>query len=858
MTLPAGTRIGRYEVRSLLGVGGMGEVYLAQDEALHRPVALKILPAEVAQDGRRIRRFQKEARAAAALTHPNLAHVYEVGESDGTHFISMELIDGPTLRECIREGSADLPKLLRYLQHAAEGLAKAHAAGVVHRDLKPDNIMITRDGFAKVLDFGVAKLVEPQGQPRGTGDAVTVQMEQHSRPGFVVGTAGYMSPEQAQGKAGEIDQRSDIFSFGCILYEAATGHMAFPGTDAIDSLNKIIRETPAPIQSFQPDLPAELQKIVRRCLEKEPDERYQSIKDVAIELKELRRGMQAGADLSTAPHGAAAGAGAATRVDTLNAPPQTGGQTAGSTTGSSVGTGAGTSPPPLSHTTHPTGRGHLVSEIRQHKTAAALVAVVLLLAVGAGVFGLRAYLAARDSDAAIESIAVLPFVNQNDDPETEYRSDGLTESIINSLAQVPNLKVIARSSVFRYKGKQTDPLAAGRELGVRAVLTGRVMQRGDDLAISTELLDVRENKQLWGEQYNEKAANLLAVQRAIATEISGKLRLKLSGADESRVTKHYTDDPEAYQLYLKGRFHWNRRTQESLEKSVEYLNQAIERDPAYALAYAALADSWFSRGWYRYVVPKEAYERARAAATRALEIDGNLAEGHAILAAIKTTYEWDWQGAEREFKLAIQLNPNYATAHQRYSLFLPIAGRFDEAISEAKRARELDPLSLPINENVGDILYLARRYGEAEEQLRKTLELDPNYGVARGTLAKVYEAQGRYEEALNERLAGSPPETAAEIRKIFAASGIKGVWRHWLEQRLERAKREYVSPADIALFYARLGERDEAFSWLERAMQERSILFNYLAADARFDNLRPDPRFPELLGRVGLQPLPTK
>ncbi|HEY9286063.1 MAG TPA: tetratricopeptide repeat protein, partial [Pyrinomonadaceae bacterium] len=485
-------------------------------------------------------------------------------------------------------------------------------------------------------------------------------------------------------------------------------------------------------------------------------------------------------------------------------------------------------------------------------------AAVVVLAVVGGILGLRAYLRAGGSDAAIESIAVLPFVNQNGDPEMDYRSDGLTESIINSLAQIPDLKVIARSSVFRYKGKQTDPLAAGRELGVRAVLTGRVMQRGGNLVISTELLDVRENEQLWGEQYNEKVSDLLAVQRAIATEISGKLRRRLTGADESRVGKHYTDSPEAYQLYLKGRFHWNKRTRESLEKSVEYLNQAIEQDPNYALAYAGLADTWFSRGWYRYVVPKDAYERARAAAARALEIDQNLAEGHAILAAIKTAYEWDWQGAEREFRLAIQLNPNYATAHQRYSLFLPISGRFDEAVGEAKRARELDPLSLPINENVGDILYLARRYPEAEEQLRKTLELDPEYDVARGTLAKVYEAQGRYDEALGLRLASARAETAAEIRRIFAASGIRGVWRHWLDQRLERAKREYVSPADIALYYARLGERDEAFAWLEKAMQERSILFNYLAADARFDNLRADPRFPELLARVGLQPLPAK
>ncbi|MCA1630119.1 MAG: tetratricopeptide repeat protein, partial [Acidobacteria bacterium] len=437
----------------------------------------------------------------------------------------------------------------------------------------------------------------------------------------------------------------------------------------------------------------------------------------------------------------------------------------------------------------------------------------------------------------------------------EYRSDGLTESIINSLAQLPNIRVIARSSAFRYKGKEVDPLAAGKALGVRAVLTGRIMQRGDELTISTELLDVRENKQLWGEQYDEKVSGLLTMQRAIASQITSNLRLKLSGADESRVAKRYTESPEAYRLYLQGRFHWNKRTNESLEKAVEYFNQAVEADPSYALAYAGLADAWFSRGWYRYVVPKEAYEKAKSAAARALEIDDGLAEGHAILAAIKATYEWDWQGAEREFKLAIQLNPNYATAHQRYSLYLPITGRFDEAISEAKKARDLDPLSLPANENVGDILYLARRYDEAKEQLRKTLELDPNYGVAHGTLAKVYDAEGKHEEALDERLKGAPPETVAQMKKLFAASGIRGYWQHRLDQVLERAKREYVSPADIALFYARVGDRDQAFAWLGKAMDERSILFNYLVADARFDNLRSDPRFAELLRRVGLQPL---
>jgi tetratricopeptide (TPR) repeat protein len=431
----------------------------------------------------------------------------------------------------------------------------------------------------------------------------------------------------------------------------------------------------------------------------------------------------------------------------------------------------------------------------------------------------------------------------------------LTENIINSLAQLPNLRVIARSSVFRYKGKETDPFAAGRELGVRAVLTGRIMQQGDKLTISTELIDVRDNKQLWGEQYTQSVSDLLSMQRVIANQISSNLRLKLSAPDQRRLDKHYTDNSEAYQAYLKGRFYWNKRTAESLEKSVEFLNQAIEKDPSYALAYAGLADTWFSRGWYKYVVPKEAYENARAAATKSLEIDDRLAEGHAILAAIKTTHEWDWTGAEREFKLAIELNPNYATAHQRYSLFLSITGRFDEAIIEAKEARELDPLSLPINENVGDILYLARRYPEAIEQLRKTIDLDPDYGVAHGTLAKVYEAQGLYGEAIDERLHGASPDSVAQMKKLFASSGIRGVWQYRLDGLLERAKTEYVSPADIALFYARLDQKDQAFAWLAKAMEDRSILFNYLIADARFDNLRGDPRFAELVKKVGLQPL---
>ncbi|MDQ2920410.1 MAG: hypothetical protein M3R52_02165, partial [Acidobacteriota bacterium] len=585
---------------------------------------------------------------------------------------------------------------------------------------------------------------------------------------------------------------------------------------------------------IRPDLPPELQKMVRRCLEKNPGDRYQSIKDIAIELKDLREELTV--------------TGLGFRAPIMSTP-------SGGLEGASYTQERDTTPSPAALSTRASGAEYLVSEMKQHKKATFVVAGLVLLGIVAGTFGLRSYLRSRNAGAAIDSIAVLPFVNQNNDPEMEYQSDGLTESIINSLAQLPNIRVIARSSAFRYKGKETDPLKAGKELGVSAVLTGRIMQRGDMLTISTELLDVRDNRQLWGEQYTQKVSDLMSMQRAIATQITGNLRLKLSDPEQSRVAKHHTENADAYQLYLKGRFHWNKRTAESLEKSVDYFNQAIEKDPNYAQAYVGLADAWFSRGWYRFVVPKEAYEKARAAATRALELDERLGEAHAMLAAIKTTYEWDWQGAEREFKLAIQLNPNYATAHQRYSLFLPIMGRFDEAIVQAKKARELDPLSLPANENVGDILYLARRYEEATEQLLHTLDLDPNYGVAHGTLAKVYEAKGMYKEALDERLKSAPPETVVEMKKLFASSGMKGVWQYRLNQTLERAKREYVSPADIALFYARLNQKDEAFAWLEKAMNERSILFNYLVADPRFDNLRSDARLPKLLSRVGLQPL---
>jgi len=445
----------------------------------------------------------------------------------------------------------------------------------------------------------------------------------------------------------------------------------------------------------------------------------------------------------------------------------------------------------------------------------------------------------------------MPFENLNRQDEMDYMSDGLTDSIINSLTQLPNLRVIARSSVFRYKGKQTDPLVAAKELGVRAILTGRILQRGENLTISTELIDARDNKQIWGEQYDRKVSDLMSVQREIAQEITSNLRLKLSSIEQGQMIKNYTDNPEAYTLYMKGRFYWNKRTTEGFNKSIEFFNQALERDPNYALAYAGLADSWFAMGWYKTAPWNDAWERSRAASSKALELDPKLAEAHTTMAMIKATYEWDWAGADKEFKRALELNPKYPTAHHRYSLFLPILGRLDEAIAEAKKAQELDPLSLIINENVGDVLYLARRYDEAEKQLRKTIELDPNFRVAHETLGKVYEAQGMYEKSLQEYF-GDDPDQLSIHKKLYAEQGSQGLFRDRLEFLLGKAKQGDVRPFSIATIYAQLGDSDRAFEWLNKAAEERSIVFTYFVVDHRWDKMRSDPRYTAVLQRAGL------
>ena len=835
MSLSAGAKLGRYEIRSKIGEGGMGEVYLAEDTQLHRNVALKVLPAEVGANQDRMRRFKQEATAAAALNHPNIAHIYEIGESNGLHFIAMEHIDGETLREKIHRERTELRKLLKYLQQVAEGLGKAHSAGIVHRDLKPDNIMITRDGHAKILDFGLAKLVEPQAPlANNSSEVVTAMMPHHSLPGTVLGTVGYMSPEQAQGRTDEIDQRSDIFSFGCIVFEATTGKRAFEGKDALDSLHKIVHAPTPQIKEINPVAPDELQRIVRRCLAKEPDERYQTIKDVAIEIKEIRRELESAA------------------VETSMS--ATGGKvTSPSSAETSLRRSAtsGAAPASLSmHTSH-----SFAAAMKQNKLATAASVVVLAL----GIVGVAAYFRPRPTDVPIDSIAVLPFVNESGNPDVEFLSDGMTESLIDSLSQLPNLTVKARSSVFRYKGKEADPQQVASQLSVQAILNGRLVQRGDDLTVYLSLVDGRNGNQIWGDHYDRKLADLIKLQSEIARDVSNKLRAKLSSAEQQKVAKNYTENAEAYQLYLKGRYHvFSRMTAAESRTGISYFQRAIDLDPNYALAYVGLANAY--RGLaLSGDMPTEFFPKAKEAAQKAVVIDDHLAEAHAVLGFTIFWYDWNWKEAEAQFKRALELDSNSADTHWFYATFLSSMGRSSEALDEVKRARELDPLNAIISGAEGQFLIHAGRNDDALASLRKTIEFDPNFWFAHMFASDAYSQKGMFTEAIAEarkatELSGANSHTLASLGYALAKSGKQEEARSVLEGLLKQSTERQVSAHNVAVIYNGLGERDEAMAWLERAFEQRDPRMVFLKVEPKWNNLRADTRFQDLLRRVGFMP----
>ena len=808
-TIPPGSRLGRYEIKSQLGVGGMGEVYLAQDTSLRRPVALKLLLARFTQDEDRLRRFEQEACAASALNHPNILTIYEVGSEKDVRFIATEFIDGVTLRQHMGRTPLNLSQALDIAAQSAAALATAHEAGIVHRDIKPENIMLRRDGYIKLLDFGLVKLTEnSSAQQRLAGEHSTII---DTDPGILMGTVKYMSPEQARGL--DVDGRTDIWSLGVVLYEMLTGRLPFNGASTTDILVSVLQHAPSPLGLYATDVPAELERIVALALAKEQEERYRTSGHFASDLKSLWQELEFKAKFASSSEPLMSGEEMMTEQD---ARPDL-----------QFSQAAAASPKKNSSRILPSGKR-------------------------------------RRSRKTIDSLAILPLTNVSADPDTEYFSDGITESIINNLSQLPKLRVMARSTVFRYKNRDVDPQEVGQELGVRAVMTGRVLHLDDNLVIKTELVDANDGAHLWGEQYNRKLTDIFSVQQEISREISEKLRFKLTGEEQQRLTRRSTENPQAYQFYLKGRYCWNKRTPEGFKKAIDHFEEAIEIDPAYAAAYAGLADSYNMLGTYSALAPREAFPRAKAAAIHALEIDDTLADAHTSLAYVKNSYDWDWAGAESEYKRAIELNPSYATAHYWYAItHLASMGRLNEAKSELTQARELDPLSLIIGTNLGWISYFARQYDRAIEQYEKTIELDSNFSVAYYKLGQAYERKGMSEAAIEQyrkalALSTGSPGIMSALGHACAKAGQQDEARRILDELNEMAKQRYVSPYFMAEVQRGLGRLDQAFEWLDKAVADRSDWLVWLGVEPAFDEFRSDPRFVRLLQQIGLTSAQTQ
>jgi eukaryotic-like serine/threonine-protein kinase len=818
--LSANTNLSHYRIERKIGAGGMGEVYLAEDLRLNRKVALKVLPENIARDKDRLRRFEQEARAASALNHPNILTVYEFGFERDVHFLATELIEGETLRETINGGELSVTDALVVAEQTAFALSAAHSAGVVHRDLKPENIMIRRDRVVKILDFGLAKLIEKKEVSPDT-EAETRALVK-TNPGVVMGTASYMSPEQARGK--DTDARTDIFSLGCVLYEMLTRRLPFSGETINDIIAAILTKEPEPLSSHISDVPKELERIINKTLRKDREERYQHIKDLLIDLRDLRRDLEFEAKLerSTAPSKAEQEAtnkiAAVTEIQ--NAP----------TTSSAE---------------------YIVSEIRKNKLAFISALAIVLLACGALGFW---YFGNRSANPLrIKSIAVLPFHNASGNADTEYLSDGITESLIGSLSLLPELDVKASNSVFRYKGKEVELKKIGQDLSVQALLTGRVVQRADGLTLYIELVDAATEKVLWKADYNRQMTNLVSMQNEITRDISTRLRVKLSGAEEQRLAKNYTNNSEAYQLYLRGRFFWNKRTPKDIENSIPYFQQSIAADPSFALAFSGLADSYMTFALLEGgPPPHEVMPKARDAAHKALMLDDRLGEAHATLGFILLLYDYDFAGSEREFKRAIELEPNYATAHLRYSLLLTTLGRHEESLVKIRRALEIDPLSVFVNRGYGDRLIDARKYDEAIIQLKKTLELDSNFALAHSSLSWVYHVQGNYAGSVEEIAKTYELTGRQEYAALARESFIRGGWHGYLLAMTER--RSDLRAYTRAIFYAALGNKDKAFDELNKAYENREYNLSRLKVDPRLDPLRDDARFEELLRKIGFPP----
>lgn len=825
----SGKEVGSYKVLSKIGQGGMGTVYLAKDKTLSRQVAIKFLNREFIADKNRLKRFILEAKTASALNHPNIITIYEVGKFDGNHFIATEYIEGETLREKLKDKSLNQSDVLKFAIQITSALEAAHKAGIIHRDIKPDNVMVRPDGLSKVLDFGIAKLSARKDDFNDEGVVKTM-----TREGMIIGTANYMSPEQARGH--EVDFRTDIFSFGIVCYFMLAGKLPFEGETPSDIIAAILKEAPQDLDKFDEHFSPELKDIVEKCLAKEADERFQTASDLLNELKSFRKKLEVSEELEKSV--------SSNEYES----PQT--ETTNFITRDNP---KAPTDEDLKQVTTAETSGSFVENRKSVSPAFFGVLGILLVAViGLGYFYLT------KSTSQIESVAIMPFINENPLDDIEYLTDGLTESLINSVSQIPNLSVKSRSTVFRYKGKEFSPKKIAEELKVQAILVGRITKSGEETRLNLELIEVKKENVLWGESYKFEEENLLSLQRTIAKNLSSELRPNLLERDEEKLVRRYTANADAYEAYLKGRFYWSKREGDNLKKAIEYFEKAIEIDPGFALAWSGLADSYSLASFYLGMPEREAMFKAKSAAKKAIELDSELAEAYVSLATILDEFEWKFEDAEKNLDKAIELNPKYTTAYQWKTILLGKLGKYDEAIESAKKAIELEPLALMANYRLASIYFFAERYDEASEQLEKTAELHPNVFIVRNLRAKLLRERGKPNEAEKILLEiieedGRKPHYLRVLATIYAKAGKDRQTRELLQEVLKLKKEGKGEYWNVAEIYARLGEKEKAFEYLNKSFQERESSVLYTKRDINLKSLRNTQRFNEFLIKLGLE-----
>ena len=801
-----GRSLGHYRITASIGAGGMGEVYRATDTTLGRDVAIKMLPAAVAQDPERLARFEREARSLAALNHPNIVTIYAVEEAEGSRFLAMELVEGQSLDTVLEPEGLPLARFFEIAVPFADALSAAHERGIVHRDLKPANVMVTREGRVKVLDFGLAKLEAAEANPN-LSSTPTESRGDLTSEGQVFGTVAYMSPEQARGA--KVDARSDVFSLGVVLYQMVTGERPFQGASAVEMMSAILRDTPPSVTDQRPDLPLHLARVLRRCLEKDPRERYQTSRDVYNELKELRAETLSG-----------------------SVPPQR-----------SEPIGTATAPPPKS---------------AAGKRRVWLVALAAVL-VGLGLYSARHWAPRTGGPHAIQSIAVLPLDNYSGDPSQDYFAEGMTDELTSQLANISQLRVISRGSAMQFKGKSRPPTPEiGKKLNVDAIVEGSVLRAGDKVRITAQLIDARSDRHLWAKSFERSSQDILALQDELASAIAREIHVKLTPAEESTLTRAPSVNPEAYDAYLKGRYFFNRPSDENLSKAIALFEEATAKDPNYAPAFSGLSDAYLWAGYNESVITgSEARPKAKAAAEKALALDDNSAEAHTSLANFKLWYEYDWAGAEVEFRRAFALNPNYAFAHDQFGIGLSFQGRFDEAIAEGKRAAALDPLSPQIPTDSTMAFGFKGDYQAGRELTRRAADLDPTYFFPPFEEGWVEIQAGRFQDAIPKlrkaKAMGAPGFVSAWLAYAYGAAGDRAAAMKEAEDLKKKSLRGEVTAFNQALVALGLGERARALDYLEKAYAQDSQWLGWLGLDKAFDSLRAEPRFAALLKKLRFQ-----